>query len=250
MIVADAHVGQRPGDASAMVDLVTGLPNQGYSELIYLGDAFQYLIGMSKFWTRSVREVMSSWQVVRQRGLRIVIVEGNRDFFLDEPDLLARVDWIGRQYQFQAQANCYRLVHGDRLNLRDLQYQFWSRLSKSLLARAWARMLPRSLAVAIVRNMEARLATTNMKFRYRTPERALLRSANRAWREQVDVLLWGHYHRFWEHVDGHRRAMVIPAWLETGRALAVEPDGAWSWVDSEWSVAGSDPAIGCSTEST
>jgi UDP-2,3-diacylglucosamine pyrophosphatase LpxH len=250
MIIADAHVGQRPGDAQAMVDLVTRLPDQGFIELIYLGDAFQYLIGMSKFWTRSVREVMASWQDVRKQGLRIVIVEGNRDFFLDEPDLLSRVDWTGRRYQFRAQAHCYRLVHGDRLNLRDLQYQFWSRLSKSLLARVWARMLPRSVAVAIVQRMEARLATTNVKFRYRTPERALRRSAACAWREHVDVLLWGHFHRFWEHVEGHRRAMVVPAWLETGRALAVEPDGAWSWVDSERALDRTVPANDCSTDPT
>jgi UDP-2,3-diacylglucosamine hydrolase len=232
LIIADAHVGQRQGDARQMADLVRRLPENGIAELVYLGDAFQYLIGMSKFWTSTVHEVMEAWEAVRSAGIRIGLIEGNRDFFLDEPELLARVDWTGRRHDFDAGPRRYRLDHGDRVNMRDLQYQFWSRFSKSVFARAWARLLPRSVAVNIVRTMESRLAKTNLRFRYHTPVAALRRSSARAWADGVDVLLWGHFHRSWQCSDGDRQAMIVPAWLDTRQSLAVDANGVWSLVDA------------------
>jgi UDP-2,3-diacylglucosamine pyrophosphatase LpxH len=222
-----------------MARLVRTLPESGFAELIYLGDAFQYLIGMSKFWTGAVHEVMAAWDVARSGGLRIGLIEGNRDFFLEEEDLLERVDWTGRIFEFDAGPRRYRLDHGDLVNLRDLKYQFWSRFSKGALARVWARLLPRSVAVGIVRSMEARLAKTNQRFRYHTPEKALHRSASRAWADGVDVLLWGHFHRWWQCSDGERQALVVPAWLDTTQSLAVDTDGEWSFVDAR--LAPCDP---------
>jgi UDP-2,3-diacylglucosamine pyrophosphatase LpxH len=120
-------------------------------------------------------------------------------------------------------------VHGDRVNLRDIQYRFWSAVSKSGLARIWARLLPASLAVAIVSTMEARLAATNRKYRYRKPVRDLERAASAAWAEGIDVLLWGHFHTSWTCQRDNRLAIVIPAWLET-EVPGVSADGSWAWL--------------------
>jgi UDP-2,3-diacylglucosamine hydrolase len=236
LVIADSHVGQRAGDAAEMANLVRRSAAAGFGEIVYLGDVFQYLIGMSKFWTDGVSLVIDAWREIRSDGNRVVVIEGNRDFFLDEPELAAEVDWTGRCYEFSAGPSRYRLVHGDRINLRDLQYQFWSRVSKSGIARVWARLLPRSIAVAIVRKMEARLATTNKRFRYRTPVDALRRNAHRAWQEGVDVLLWGHFHSLWRIDDGRRLAMVVPAWLETACSMDVDEDGGWRWVGRDLNV--------------
>jgi UDP-2,3-diacylglucosamine pyrophosphatase LpxH len=229
LIIADAHVGHGGSDAAEMAGLVGRAADAGFGELIYLGDAFQYLIGMSKFWTPAVRRVLAEWDRARRRGVRVALIEGNRDFFLDEPELAAHVDWTGRRYQFDAGERSYRVVHGDRVNLRDVQYRFWSAVSKSRPARIWARLLPASLAVAIVNHMEARLAATNRKYRYRKPIRDLERSASKAWAEGVDVLLWGHFHTVWSCREADRFALVVPAWMETRGCLAVANDGSWSW---------------------
>jgi len=216
-----------------MAAVVRRAAEAGVGEIIYLGDSFQYLIGMSKFWTDAVRTVMQAWDDVRSRGTRIVLIEGNRDFFLDEPELSDRVDWAGRQYEFASGLRRYRVAHGDRVNLRDLQYRFWSAVSKSLPARVWAKLLPRPVAVAIVTKMEARLAKTNRKFRYRKPVRDFKRVAAAAWSEGVDVLFWGHFHTRWECRDNGRLAMVVPAWLETTGSVMVGAYGEWCWVDTE-----------------
>jgi UDP-2,3-diacylglucosamine pyrophosphatase LpxH len=233
LIIADAHVGQGSADGAEMARLVRRAAGAGFRELVYLGDAFQYLIGMRKFWTDAVRQVMAAWDGVRGEGVRVVLIEGNRDFFLDEPELASRVDFGGRQYDFAAGPRRFRTVHGDRVNLRDLQYRFWSAVSKSRVARTWARVLPEPVAVAIVTRMEARLAKTNRRFRYRKPERDLMRAAEGAWSEGIDVLLWGHFHTLWEHRSDGMLAMVVPAWLETRGSLAVGDDGTMTWVDLE-----------------
>ena len=232
LIIADSHVGQGVNDADAMSSLVRRAAASGVEEVIYLGDSFQYLIGMSKFWTTALREVIESWREVRRRGVRVLLIEGNRDFFLDEPELAAEVDWSGRIFEFDASDRRYRVDHGDLVNRRDFQYRFWSRVSKSAIARIWARLLPQSLAVAIVRHMEAHLATTNRKFRYTKPIEDLRRSASSAWADGIDVLFWGHFHTHWECRDGDRLAMIIPAWLETRTSVLVHPDGAWHTVDA------------------
>jgi len=231
LIIADSHVGQGKDDAAAMSALVHRAIAEGVGEIVYLGDAFQYLIGMSKFWTSSLHEVMESWREARRRDVRIVVIEGNRDFFLDEPELEAEIDWSGRCYEFVSGDRHYRLDHGDLVNRRDFQYRFWSKLSKSAIARIWARLLPRSLAVAIVRHMEAHLAKTNRRFRYTKPIVDLQRSASSAWVDGVDVLFWGHFHTHWECRGGDRLAMIIPAWLETRTAVLVQADGAWHSVN-------------------
>jgi UDP-2,3-diacylglucosamine pyrophosphatase LpxH len=233
LIIADAHIGQGADDASVMTSMLRHATAHDVGEIVYLGDAFQYLIGMSKFWTRAVREVMEVWREVRQSDVRIVIIEGNRDFFLDEPDLAAEIDWSGRRYEFQAGGTRYRLDHGDLVNRRDIQYRFWSTVSKSSMARLWARRLPRPIAVAIVRHMEAHLAKTNRRFRYTKPIDDLQRSATSAWEDGIDVLFWGHFHTHWECREGDRLAMIVPAWLELRRGVIVEAGGAWYPVDSE-----------------
>jgi UDP-2,3-diacylglucosamine hydrolase len=233
LIIADAHVGQGSDDCRAMTSLVERAAAGGAGEIIYLGDAFQYLIGMSKFWTGGIRRVLSIWRDVRSSGVRVGIVEGNRDFFLDEPDLAAEIDWSGRVFEFETGGRRFRLVHGDLVNPRDFQYRFWSTISKSTVARLWARLLPRPAAVAIVRRMEAHLATTNRKFRYTKPIADLERSAAEAWAAGVQTVFWGHFHTPWMCRNGDHEALIVPAWLESRTSVLVDAGGGWSLVDGD-----------------
>lgn len=215
-----------------MVSLVEEACRRQVGELIYLGDACQYLIGMTKFWTRGVREVLGAWAEARRHGVRVVLIEGNRDFFLDEPDLEPFRDEAVTSYEIRTDRTTVRMVHGDRINREDHRYLFWAAVSKSRLARLWARLLPRPIAVRIVETMERRLAETNRRFRYRKPVAALEAAARSAWADGVDLLLWGHFHTSWECRMEERLAMVVPAWLETGASLLIAGDGSWHFVDA------------------
>jgi UDP-2,3-diacylglucosamine hydrolase len=160
-------------------------------------------------------------------------VEGNRDFFLDEPELAAEIDWSARVYEFESAGRRFRLIHGDLINPRDFQYRFWSTISKSAIARLWARLLPRPAAVTIVRRMEAHLAKTNRKFRYTKPIADLERSAAAAWAAGVQTVFWGHFHTPWMCRDGDHEALIIPAWLENRTSVLVDADGGWSLVGDD-----------------
>lgn len=233
LVIADAHVGTQVADASAMAAFVARCVEYGVGEIIYLGDTFKYLIGMEKFWTSSVVEVLRAWDTARDSGVRIRLIEGNRDFFLDERDLARRVDETALEIGFTQNGTTYRLVHGDKVNQRDVQYLFWSMLSKAYFSRLWARWLPRSLAVRIVRSMEAHLATTNKRFRYTKPKRALKADADAAFSSGVDVLMWGHFHSLWRYSVDNRTAMIVPAWLEQRLAVLVAEDGHWTFVNEQ-----------------
>ena len=78
LIIADSHVGQGVNDSAAMANFVGAAVEAGVGEIIYLGDSFQYFIGMSKFWTTALIEVLEAWRIARGRGVRIVAIEGNR----------------------------------------------------------------------------------------------------------------------------------------------------------------------------
>ncbi|MCP4901329.1 MAG: hypothetical protein GY906_30545 [bacterium] len=233
LVIADAHLGQREGDAAAMCKFLHKAGEADCTEIVYLGDAFQYLIGMPKFWTSTVERVLPVWRELRSQQIRVLLVEGNRDFFLSESEMAPYVDASSRSYDFTAGEIHYRLVHGDRVNRDDSYYLFWCRVSKSSLARLWARLLPRRIAVAIVSHMEAKLARTNQGFRYKKPIAHLMRDADRAWHEDVDALLWGHFHTPWQYAAGGHIAMVIPAWLEVRVALVIAEDGQRWFVDEE-----------------
>jgi UDP-2,3-diacylglucosamine pyrophosphatase LpxH len=233
LVIADSHVGTRDGDVEAMIALMIRAEGVGIREVIYLGDTFLYLIGMSKFWTEGVSRVLKAWDGFRDRGGEVRLIEGNRDFFLDEPDLACRIEQSAISLEFSAGPTTFRLVHGDKVNQRDLQYLFWSRLSKCLPARLWARWLPRRVAVTIVRKMEAHLARTNRRFRYEKPVEALRAEALKSFSRGIDVLLFGHFHSLWTFTDGEKTAMVVPAWLETRQSVIIEPSGRWYGVDQD-----------------
>lgn len=237
-MIADAHLGQAPGDLDIMEGMLSTAADSGVGEIVFLGDVCQYLIGYPKFWTTAVERMVEAWRRARSRGVRIVLIEGNRDFFLDAPPLAREVDFGGRRYDADAGGRRLRFEHGDLVNRRDLQYRFWSTVSKSGAARLWARWLPRGVAVSIVERMEARLAETNRRFRYVIPVRDLERGARRAWGEGVDCLLWGHFHACWRLTHDHRLAMVVPDWLAGRTGLWIDAAGSMTWVDAGLTVLG------------
>jgi UDP-2,3-diacylglucosamine pyrophosphatase LpxH len=232
LIIADAHLGQRAGDTTRMAELLGHAAARRVGEVVFLGDVCHYLIGMEKFWTSPVRATLASWRELRTGGTRLVVVEGNRDFFLDAADLAPYLDWQGRSYEFSAGGRRFRLVHGDRVNRDDLQYRFWAAISKSAVARLWAQLLPRPVANRIVISTERALARSNWRYRHRLPVAHLRAQAEAAWREGVDEIVWGHFHEPWSWSRDGRRARVLPAWLGSEESLLVAADGASVTVDA------------------
>jgi UDP-2,3-diacylglucosamine hydrolase len=219
----------------AFADTLDAVRERGVREMVFLGDVFKALVGFSRFWDEPVREGLARLAELRRAGVRVVMVEGNRDFFLDSPELAPYRDSAGPVHSFAAGGRRFLCEHGDTINRRDHFYLFWRTISKSRVARLAARLLPRRLAQRIVRSTEAQLAQTNFAHRRSMPEGFLERAALQHFEAGVDVLLWGHFHRRWRLTSAHREAIVLPAWLDSG---------AVAWVDALGSITIEAPGSG------
>lgn len=224
-VISDLHLGQVEGDMERFATTLAAVAADGARELVLLGDVFRTLIGFPKYWNSEIRTGLGSLAELRQRGVGVVLVEGNRDFFLDEPAMAPYCDRVVAAHSFAAGGRRFLLEHGDLVNRSDRAYRFWRILSKSGAARVWASLLPRSVAGRIVDGTERRLAETNFSYRRKLPEGDLRAAAARHFSSGVHVVLWGHFHKPWRLQDGGREARVIPAWAETGTVLWIGADG-------------------------
>jgi UDP-2,3-diacylglucosamine hydrolase len=227
-VLADLHLGQRAGDLNRFAKAVEEILRRGVGEVTLLGDVCVALVGFPHFWDEVVTETLGQLGRLVASGVRTVVVEGNRDFFLQEPALGDAITTAGQVHSFVAGGRRFLLEHGDQINRHDRRYLFWRSLSKSPVSRAWARVLPGALARRIVHGTEQRLRRTNFSYRVSLPVELLQAAARRHFAAGIDVVLWGHFHRPWRLREGTAQAFVLPGWLEHAAILWVAEDGALS----------------------
>ena len=221
-IIADSHLGDPRGELQDFLDQLRELPSRGCRRLILLGDIFHVWVGNPKFETEEVRQVTALLAELKQDGIRLDYVEGNRDFFLAHSPWAPLFEELGDEVAFEVDGVRYLAVHGDGLDDRDRQYRFWRWLSKSLPVRLFIRLLPGSVARWLMLSTERRLAQTNFKHRQRLPEDAILRYARRRFEQGHEVLYLGHFHkpRQWSVSGGEVR--LLDAWFNHGHVEWVE----------------------------
>ncbi len=224
-VLADLHLGQQAGDVSSFAATAAELRQRGVGEVVFLGDLFRTLVGFPRFWDETIREGLAVLGGLRDGGARVVLVEGNRDFFLDAAALDPYRDAAVTVHSFAAGGRRFLLEHGDLVNRRDRSYRFWRRISKSRTARRWSGILPQALARRVVARTEARLAATNFSYRRALPVDDLAAAAHRHFAAGVHVVLWGHFHEEWRLEAGACEALVVPAWMQGGEVAWISEQG-------------------------
>jgi UDP-2,3-diacylglucosamine pyrophosphatase LpxH len=224
-VLADLHLNSTAGDLDRFAAALSTLRERGVGEVVFLGDLFRTLIGLPHFWDGEIRRGLGELERLRGHGARVVVVEGNRDFYLDRPEMAPFLDLACDAHSFATGGRRFLLEHGDLLNRRDRSYRLWRAVSKSGVARAWARALPAAIALRIISSTEARLARTNFSYRRELPLDDLAAAAIRHFAAGVDVVMWGHFHRAWRLDDAGKTAMVLPSWGETGAVIWIDEDG-------------------------
>ena len=168
-VVADCHLGGPGGPAEPLLAQLEELPDQGCEQLVLLGDIFHVWVGSDRFETSVVRQVLTALERLRQRGVRLDYVEGNRDFFIADSRYARIFDSIALEVSFEVAGSRYLAVHGDGLNDRDRQYLLWRWLSKSAPVRYAVRWLPRAIAQRTMYSMEERIAATQLQASHPDP---------------------------------------------------------------------------------
>lgn len=229
-ILGDSHIGLGEGEHREMVSWLERLMVRRPRALYLNGDLFHYYIGDRKFQTDSVRRVFDTMRRMRDEGVEIVYVEGNRDFFLQRSLAAESVSSITERAEFTAGDRRFIVVHGDMINDRDWPYRFWRYASKNPLTRFAVKLIPGPLARRFVDRVESRLAMSNFKHKTRLPVELMEEWGRRRAAEGYDQVVFGHFHHKLELPAGDALVTVLPAWFARGEALVVDPaTGAWRW---------------------
>ena len=229
IFISDLHLDdRRPEATDAFAHFLDTLP-EGTTHLYILGDLFESWVGDDDYapLPNRVADLLST---VRDRGVRIGFMHGNRDFALGEAyaqragmmllDDPTRVDLPGGDAL---------LMHGDTLCTDDLDYQAFRAQVRD---PAWlAQMLSQPLAVR--RAFAAQARAGSQAHTAATAESIMDVNAGaveRAFREHgTTLLIHGHTHRPAVHrieLDGqHRTRIVLGDWYEQGTVLHVHRDG-------------------------
>jgi UDP-2,3-diacylglucosamine hydrolase len=231
-VIGDSHIGLSDGSerpVNAWLDRLIALRPRA----LYLnGDLFHYLIAHPKFKTSSVEKVMEKFREVRDSGVAIHYVEGNRDFFLKKSFVEEAVTDVGLEYALPAGTSRYLIVHGDMINDKDWPYRFWRRASKNPISKLGVDLIPKKLARNFVDGVEQRLSKSNFKHKSRLPVELMEAYGRKRARDGFSHVVFGHFHNKTVLSAGRGVTVtVLPPWYESGEAMRIDPvTGAFDWV--------------------
>ena len=187
------------------------------------GDLFHYLIAHKNFRTSSVDKVFARLRALRDSGVAVHYVEGNRDFFIKKSFVEDAVTDIALEYPIVAGAKKYLIVHGDMINDRDLPYRFWRRASKNPVSKLGVNFIPKKIARRFVDSVEARLSRSNFKHKSQLPIATMQEYARKRAAEGFTDVVLGHFHeKVVIPTEGGATVTVLPPWYETGEAMVID----------------------------
>jgi len=229
-VIGDSHIGLSDGSEAAILSWLDRLEALHPRALYLNGDLFHYLIADPKFYTSSVANVFARFRALRDAGMAIHYVEGNRDFFLHGSFAEDAVTDVALEFAVTAGDRKYLIVHGDMINDRDIPYRFWRWASKNALSKFALKFIPKKVARGFVDRIESRLSDSNFKHKYQLPIARMEAYGRTRGVEGFTHVVFGHFHEKLV-LPGTTTITVLPAWYETGEAMAIDPvTGSFEWV--------------------
>jgi UDP-2,3-diacylglucosamine hydrolase len=230
-VIGDSHIGLSDGSERSIVEWLDRFVALQPRALYLNGDLFHYLIAHPKFHTSSVGKVFEKFREVRDTGIEVHYVEGNRDFFLKGSFAEDAVSDVALEYAIPAGDRKFLIVHGDMINDRDLPYRFWRAASKNPVSKFALKLVPRKTARKFVDGVEKKLSRTNFKHKSRLPLELLEAYGRRRSDEGFTHIVFGHFHEKLVLPSDGATITILPPWYETGEAMAIDPvTGNFDWV--------------------
>jgi UDP-2,3-diacylglucosamine hydrolase len=234
LFISDLHLSAERPDANEQFFRFLGDEVSRAQALYVLGDLFEYWAGDDELKDPAgdplAFEVAAAFKTLAQRGVRISVMHGNRDFLIaGEFCNAAGASLQADPSVVEINGTRSLLMHGDTLCTDDHDYQAWRRtarseswqrefLAKSLAERHAAIGALREKSKQVIAAKPAEIMDVNVD---------AVRDAFR--RHGVRRLIHGHTHRPARHeieVDGARcERWVLPDWYGRGGYLALDDVG-------------------------
>jgi UDP-2,3-diacylglucosamine hydrolase len=228
-LLGDAHLRHGDPQVEAFITFLDTLPRD-IALLGIVGDLFSVWVGRPEMVRPHHERVVAALRRAASRGVRLLYVEGNHDFFLRPlytPDPFEAFD--EKAIDLRVGARRVHLAHGDLVNRHDRHYRAWRAVSKSRPGFALFNLIPRRRRTALVDRLERSMAGTNLAFKAGFPMAEALAEARPRFRDGCDTIVFGHFHeerRIEVQEQEHRGLVyVLPAWRDGHRYLRVAPDG-------------------------
>lgn len=231
-VIGDSHIGLAEGSEKPILAWLDRFVTLQPRALYLNGDLFHYLIADPKFYTSSVEKVFARFRQLRDGGVAVHYIEGNRDFYLRGSFAEASVSDVAMEYDVEAGARKYLIVHGDLINDHDYPYRFWRFASKNALSRFALKLVPRRTARSFVDSVERRLARSNFKHKSQLPVAHFESYGRDRGAEGYTDIVFGHFHQKLVLPTAGARITILPPWYETGEAMAIDPgSGEFTFVE-------------------
>lgn len=238
VFVGDVHLEQGDPAVDEFVSFLEGL-SERCARLVLLGDLFNVWIGRRELEQPHQAAVVAQLARMRQQGIVVRYVEGNRDYRIDRGYVgSAFDDSSARRIVERFGGLTISVAHGDLANPADWQYRLWRAISRSAPFWALWSLQSKRRQVRTARSLEARMRGTNLAYKQRFPEAEVTRYAERILARGHDAVVLGHFHVEKDlqcaAPGGSGRLLVLPEWKGSRRHLQVDPDGAMRFVDSRY----------------
>lgn len=236
VFVGDVHLGPDDPWLPRFLAFLDRLADSA-SRVVLMGDLFELWIGRPELEQPHQAAVAGHLRALRERGLVVRYLEGNRDYHIG-PGYAGRALDEATDRPIVEEFGGRRLVavHGDLANAKDRQYRAWRRLSRSRGLWLLFNALPRGPRLRLAHALERRMRGTNPAFRRAFPEQAVRDYAARLLTPQDDALVLGHFHVELDlapqNGGARGRVLVLPDWKSSRRHLRVDAAGEIAFVDS------------------
>jgi UDP-2,3-diacylglucosamine hydrolase len=231
LFIADLHLDvASEGSAASFGTWLDSLPR--LAELAILGDLFDVWVGPAQARMPDAKRVLEALRTLHERGTRIHVVPGNRDFLLDrefEERTGARVHgdgFIARWSDREGRETRCLAIHGDLLCTLDRGYQRLRRVLRSPPLLWAAPRLPLALGAHLAQRLRRAsvLAVSAKLPEEKSMQESAVRSA--AAEARADCVICGHAHSFKDvRLEGGPRWIVLDAFGGARDAAYLEPSG-------------------------
>lgn len=230
IVIADAHLDAKNRELDVFLEFLAFLQKNPCQGMYILGDLFTIWLGTPKLTFSHQPPVIQALSALRNAGMQINYVEGNRDYFLAPLYLNAPFSQIASEsLQEIIDGKQVYFAHGDLVNAHDRQYRLWRRFSRNSRLFSLFNAIPRPVAVSLAHSLEQRLRETNRKHKTAFPENLCREYAEAHWKRGVDLIILGHFHEersLSAFFNGRQRTLyVLPAWKDTQQYLTLDEKG-------------------------